>query len=80
MNSIKEKSFELFPEMQTDSDDWDVVEAQCDRDEQRKAFVKGASYVLEQITEAIRVCDNDRNTDLYKSLWNCIEQLKNKDV
>ena len=76
MNSIKEKSFELFPEMQTDSDDWDVVEAQCDRDEQRKAFVKGASYVLEQITEAIRVCDNDRNTDLYKSLWNCIDELR----
>lgn len=76
MRSIKEKSFELFPEMQTDSDDWDVVEAQCDRDEQRKAFVKGASYVLEQITEAIRVCDNDRNTDLYKSLWDCIDELR----
>ena len=76
MRSIKEKSFELFPEMQTDSDDWDVVEAQCDRDEQRKAFVKGASYVLEQITEAIRVCDNDRNTDLYKALWDCIDELR----
>lgn len=76
MRSIKEKSFELFPEMQTDSDDWDVIEAQCDRDEQRKAFVKGANYVLEQITEAIRVCDNDRNTDLYKSLWDCIDELR----
>lgn len=76
MKSIKEKSFELFPEMQTDSDDWDVIEAQCDRDDQRKAFVKGANYVLEQITEAIRLCDNDRNTDLYKSLWNCIDELR----
>jgi hypothetical protein len=76
MRSIKEKSFELFPEMQTDSDDWDVIEAQCDRDEQRRVFVKGASYVLEQITEAIRLCDNDRNTDLYKSLWNCIDELR----
>ena len=46
MKSIKEKSFELFPEMQTDSDDWDVIEEQCDRDDQRKAFVKGANYVL----------------------------------
>ena len=46
MKGIKEKSFELFPEMHTDSDDWDVIEEQCDRDEQRKAFVKGANYVL----------------------------------
>ena len=76
MKSIKEKSFELFPEMQTDSNDWDVIEAQCDRDEQRKAYRKGANYVLEQITEAIRPCDNDRYTDLYKSLWNCIDELR----
>lgn len=56
MKSIKEKSFELFPEMQTDSDDWDVIEEQCDRDNQRKAFVKGANYVLEQIEEATNIC------------------------
>lgn len=49
MRSIKEKSFELFPEMQTDSDDWDVIEEQCDRDDQRKAFTKGAEYVLDAI-------------------------------
>ena len=76
MKSIKEKSFELFPEMQTDSNDWDVIEAQCDRDEQRKAYRKGANYVLEQITEAIRVCDNDRNTNLYSALWDCIDGLR----
>ena len=52
MKSIKEKSFELFPEMQTDSDDWDVIEAQCDRDDQRKAFVKGANYVLSVLYDA----------------------------
>ena len=40
------------------------------------SYEAGSNYVLEQITEAIRLCDNDRNTDLYKSLWNCIEQLR----
>ena len=53
MKSIKEKSFELFPEMQTDSDDWDVIEERCDRDEQRKAFVKGANYVLDEIERIV---------------------------
>ena len=76
MRSIKEKSFELFPEMQTNSDDWDVIEEQCDRDDQRVAYRKGANYVLEQITEAVRVCDNDRHTDLYKALWDCIDELR----
>ena len=59
MKSIKEKSFELFPEMLTDSDDWDVIEAQCDRDEQRRVFVKGANYVLDAITDVINQPMND---------------------
>ena len=29
MKSIKEKSFELFPEMQTESDDWDVIDCEA---------------------------------------------------
>ncbi len=53
MKSIREKSFELFPEMQTDSDDWDVIEEQCDRDNQRKAFVKGANYVLDIVEKEL---------------------------
>lgn len=55
MKSIKEKSFELFPEMHIDSDDWDVIEEQCDRDNQRKAFAKGANYVLEEIEPLINL-------------------------
>ena len=39
-------------------------------------FDTGANYVLEQITEAIRLCDNDRNTDLYSALWDCIDKLR----
>ena len=39
-------------------------------------FILGATYVLEQLIEAIRPCDNDRHTDLYKSLWNCIDELR----
>ena len=77
MKSIKEKSFELFPEMQTDSNDWDVIEEQCDRDDQRKAFVKGANYVLEQIEQLT----NNQNwcafpKQSHKELKELIEQLK----
>ena len=77
MNGIKEKSFELFPEMHTDSDDWDVIEEQCDRDEQRKAFVKGANYVLEQIEQLT----NNQNWCAFpkqsrKELKELFEQLK----
>ena len=71
MRSIKEKSFELFPEMQTDSDDWDVIEAQCDRDEQRKAYRKGANYVLECIEESIK-----NSPAGYGLIYHIIEQLK----
>jgi fructose-1,6-bisphosphatase len=74
MRSIKEKSFELFPEMQTDSDDWDVIEAQCDRDEQRKAFVKGANYVLEEILDKTSKCITIK--DAYEAFLECVEQLK----
>ena len=42
----------------------------------KESFEEGTNYVLEQIIEAIRPCDNDRNTDLYKSLWNCIDDLR----
>ena len=73
MKSIKEKSFELFPEMQTDSDDWDVIEEQCDRDDQRKAFVKGANYVLDHLSKTIAV---SRDGYLYDNLKKMIEQLK----
>jgi hypothetical protein len=76
MKSIKEKAFELFPEMQTDSDDWDVIEEQCDRDDQRKAYRLGANYVLDEVECILE--DNN--------LWDCeeicnelkalIEQLK----
>ena len=77
MNGIKEKSFELFPEMHTDSGDWDVIEEQCDRDKQRKAFVKGANYVLEQIEQLT----NNQNWCAFpkqsrKELKELFEQLK----
>ena len=71
MKSIKEKSFELFPEMLTDSDDWDVIEAQCDRDEQRRVFVKGANYVLDEIKKLVNF-----NRWAAQDLYKLIEQLK----
>ena len=85
MKSIKEKSLELYPELRTDSDDWDVIEEQCDRDDQRKAFVLGANYVLEIIEQAltpqkclteagIKVCPEA----LIKTALQTIEQLKEK--
>ena len=75
MKSIIEKSFELFPEMQTDSDDWDVIEEQCDRDDQRKAFVKGANYVLEEIETIIKADLGSYKSQLDR-IKNVIEQLK----
>ena len=74
MKSIKEKSFELFPEMQTNSDDWDVIEAQCDRDEQRKAFVKGANYVLECFESILPFVA--KKGIIYGKIKETIEQLK----
>ncbi len=71
MKSIKEKSFELFPEMHTDSDDWDVIEEQCDRDKQRKAFVNGANYVLDEIEKLVKF-----NRWAAQDLYELIEQLK----
>ena len=80
MKSIKEKSFELFPEMQINSDDWDVIEEQCDRDDQRKAFVKGANYVLDEIekifSRANKYKDGSDHTILYLDIEFLIEQLK----
>ena len=80
MKSIKEKSFELFPEMQTNSNDWDVIEEQCDRDDQRKAFVKGANYVLDEIekifSRANKYKDGSDHTILYLDIEFLIEQLK----
>ena len=75
MKSIKEKANELYPELHTDSDDWDVIEEQCDRDDQRKAFVLGANYVLEQI-ENIIVNNEDNTLNMARCLMECIEQLK----
>ena len=75
MKSIKEKSFELFPEIQTDSEDWDVIEAQCDRDEQRRVFVKGANYVLDEIESILE----DKELDVeetYNKIYTTINQLK----
>lgn len=66
MKSIKENAEEYTSEM----------ENQVTNNVAFLAYRSGANYVLEQITEAIRLCDNDRNTDLYKSLWDCVEQLK----
>ena len=77
MKSIKEKSFELFPEMHIDSDDWDVIEEQCDRDNQRKAFTKGANYVLdviEKLTNNQNWCAFPKKS--HKELKELIEQLK----
>lgn len=65
MESIKEKSEKLYPTRK--STILDIA---------NEKFVKGANYVLEQITEAIRLCDNDRHTDLYKALWDCIDELR----
>lgn len=75
MKSIEEKSFELFPEMQTDSDDWDVIEEQCDRDDQRKAYRQGAEYVLDHLSMTICVSDDGHLRDNLKKM---IEQLKKK--
>lgn len=66
MKSIKEKAEEYTSD----------IENQVTNNAAFLAYRSGANYVLEQIIEAIRVCDNDRKTDLYKSLWNCIEQLR----
>ena len=65
MKSIKEKAVES-------SLGYDEVQAPAIG----SGFVFGAYYVLEQITEAIRPCDDDRHTDLYKSLWDCIDELR----
>ena len=73
MKSINEKSFELFPEMQTDSDDWDVIEEQCDRDDQKKAFAKGANYVLEEIEKLLDEFSNFEDSLMVRRV---IEQLK----
>ena len=75
MKSIKEKSFEIFPEIQTDSEDWDVIEAQCDRDEQRRVFVKGANYVLGEI-ECILTNKELDCEEICDELVALIEQLK----
>lgn len=77
MKSIKEKSFELFPEMQTDSDDWDVIEEQCDRDDQRKAYRLGANYVLEQIEQLIYEKHVKGNLPLF-DLTYLIDKIKEK--
>lgn len=45
--TIKEKALELYPVMLTDSDDWDIVEEQCDRERERQAFAKGANFIIE---------------------------------
>ena len=74
MKSIKEKAFELFPEMQTDSDDWDVIEEQCDRDEQRKAFVNGANYVIESFESILPFVA--KKGIIYGKIKETIEQLK----
>lgn len=66
MKSIKEKAEEYTSD----------IENQVANNVAFLAYRSGANYVLEQITEAIRLCDNDRNTDLYKSLWNCIDELR----
>lgn len=79
MESIKEISFKLFPEIQVDMDsnDWDVIEEQCDREEQRKAFVKGANYVLECIENALNKSFDELSIkDGYLEARKCIEQLK----
>lgn len=73
MKSIKEKSLELFPELRTDSDDWDVIEEQCDMDDQKKAFVLGANYVLDHLSKTIAVSEDGYLLDNIKKM---IEQLK----
>lgn len=73
MKSIREKSFELFPEMQTESDDWDVIEEQCDRDDQRKEFMKGANYVLDAIEKSLQEFSNYEDSLIISRI---IEQLK----
>ena len=46
--TIKEKALELYPVMLTDSDDWDIVEEQCDRKRERQAFAKGADFIIDK--------------------------------
>jgi len=72
MRSIKEKA-----------EEYSLIEQGVDpssyRDfniNKKDAFIAGANCVSEQIIEAIRLCDNDRHTDLYKSLWDCIDELR----
>ena len=76
MKGINDKAFELFPEMQTDSDDWDVIEEQCDRDKQRKAFAKGANYVIEQIGQALQGDLNSHSAFKLKTIKQIVELLK----
>lgn len=76
MKGIKDKAFELFPEMHTDSGDWDVIEEQCDRDKQRKAFVKGANYVLDEIEKFQKLFSTCMNAHANGYLKSVIEQLK----
>lgn len=68
MKSIKEKANEVYPELSTDSDDWDVIEEQCDRDDQRKAFVLGANYVLDAVEEATNICFDEELKRVIKQL------------
>ena len=65
MKSIKEKAEELYSTRKS-----------AILDIANEKFVLGATYVLEQIIEAIRPCDNDRDTDLYSALWDCIDELR----
>ena len=74
MKSIKEKAFELFPEMQTDSNDWDVIEQQCIREDQRIAYCKGANYVLECFESVLPFVA--KKGIIYGKIKELIEQLK----
>ena len=76
MKSIKEKANELYPELRTDSDDWDVIEEQCDRDDQRKAFVLGANYVLDVITECMPKTHSFNPNEAIDIIVNRIKELK----
>ena len=76
MKGIKDKAFELFPEMHTDSDDWDIIEEQCDRDKQRKAFAKGANYVIEEIEKVVQGDLDSHSAFKLKTIKQIVELLK----
>ena len=73
MESIKEKSIEIYPAIEGD------LSSTSENLVRRDGFKTGANYVLEQIDKELPLddkCLNDYGKALLWRLKNCIEQLK----